>query len=183
MNVGVDTATNRWHAIGRAAWMRPPGYLPSHWHNKRGDAEENRQPLTESFERFIAAAVSLRDVAGAPGEPVHLFVERPLALRNPDTNIKLGLAAGALWGAHLRHDVFWWWVQIASWQRMVGVKSGTDKTPVIKAKSKAYAMERYGLADDLDEDHYDAANIGGWGEAELAKLPEPWTPGAAVTTG
>jgi hypothetical protein len=183
MVIGVDTATSRWHAIGRAAWMSPPGYLPSQWQRKRGDAEENRQSLCESFDAFLKAAVALNGALGGKDEPVHLFVEHPLALTNPKTNIALGLAAGGLWGQHLRYDVFWWWVQIASWQKMVGVKSGIDKTPVIKAKSRAYAIEHLGLADDLDEDHYDAANIGLWGERELSKLPDSWRPETVTAIG
>jgi hypothetical protein len=181
--VGVDTATSRWHAVGRAPWLPPPGYVASKWQNKRLASEQARQPLSETFERYIGATVGLVGLLGASDEKVHLFVERPLALGNPKTNIALGLAAGSLYGQHLRHDVYWWWVEITTWQVMVGVTPGKDKSATIKAKSKAWAIEHVGLADDLDEDHYDAACIGEWGGRELEKLPGPWRPEAIEERG
>lgn len=173
MVIGVDTASSRWHAIGRAPWL-PNGYLPSKWESKKGNADQNRKPLCESFDRFIDAAVGLVGMMGEPGEPVHLFVEHPLALMNPKTNLALGMAAGALWGCHLRHDVYWWWVEISSWQKMIGAATG--KSEERKAKARAFAIEALGLAEDLDEDHYDAACVGEWGAREIEKIPDAWRP-------
>lgn len=178
MVIGVDWKSASWHAVGLAPWT-PDGFMLSSHKAPRGTLDAKRQSLFAAFDSFLGAAVL---VSQSRQEPLHVFFEHPLALANGKTTLALGMAAGALWAAHLGHDLWWHWVEVSSWAAMVGVSLGKDNTAERKAKSRAYAVEHLALPPDLDEDHYDAANNGLWGRAELAKLPEAWKPEAVGVT-
>lgn len=167
MIVGVDTATNRWHAVGLRG--DPRRFMPSRCLAKTGSIDDKRQRLVEVFDAFLGAATT---VSG--DEPVHVFTEYPISLGNGETNVKLGLVAGALWAAHLRHDVWWHWINISTWQAWIGVSS-KDSSAQRKAQSRAFGIER-GMDEDLDEDHYDAGCIALKGAYDLAQMPDAWKP-------
>lgn len=171
MIVGVDTASKRWHAVGRAPWMPERGYMLSKAVKNNGQPMDRLQHLVETFDPFLGAALL---IAGSHDERLHVFCEWPVSSMNGKTNIALGMAAGALWTCHLRYDLWWHWVNISSWQSMVGIGS-KDSSAERKAKAKAHAIAA-GMAGDLEEDHYDAGCIALFGERELASLPEAWKP-------
>lgn len=180
MVIGVDHKSGSWHAAGRADLARQMSvpFMLSMAKATKGTLDDKRQLLTQRFESFLGAATTLAELRQ---EPLHLFVEHPLALANGKTTLALGMLAGSLWSAHLRYDLWWHWVQISSWQAMVGVTSG-DRTADRKAKARAFAIEA-GVPGDAEEDHCDAACMAVWGERELGALPDAWKPGDPAATG
>jgi hypothetical protein len=139
----------------------------------KGTPDYKRQQLAEKFRTTLENAEIL---ASIQDEPIHVFCEEPLALQNGKTTRLLGLAAGALWAQHLGMDVWWHWVDVATWQSMVGVKPN-DRTPDRKDKARQFVLVEYGeMAEDWEEDHCDAGCIAIYGERELAKLPDAWKP-------
>lgn len=73
--------------------------------------------------------------------------EEPLALKNGKTTRLLGLAAGAIWAAHLECDVFWLWTDVSQWRRAtVGNGNAT------KAQTRLWVEEQPAFADEHLED-------------------------------
>lgn len=169
--VGVDTASKRWHAVGRADWIVAPGYMLSKAIKNNGSPMDRLQHLVETFDPFLGVALMMSE---AHDEPLRVFCEWPVSSMNGKTNIALGMAAGSLWTCHLKYNLWWHWVNISTWQAMVGISS-KDSTAERKAKSKAFAIE-HGMASELEEDHYDAGCMAIFGEREIAALPESWQP-------
>jgi hypothetical protein len=100
-------------------------------------------------------------------EGSHIFCEEPLALTSGKTTRILGMVVGAIWSAHLSCSVFWHWVNVSTWQGMVGANTG--KSEQRKAKVQTWALE-HGADEGWDEDHYDAFCIGRYGMDELLKV-------------
>lgn len=57
----------------------------------------------------------------------HVFCEEPLALKNGETTRWLGLAAGAIWAAHTDCNFYWYWMNVSTWKREIGVGANTKK--------------------------------------------------------
>lgn len=141
---GVDTGSNRVHMVGldgtqEYIWVDP---------KKFPDPDDRRQDLyvwsVEAFSNIPTTSI--------------VACEEPLALQNGKTTRILGLAAGAIWAAHLQFDVFWTWVNVSTWKRETVGKANANKDQVIE-----WVKENMGL--DFDElgkkgeDFYDAAAI------------------------
>jgi len=91
----------------------------------------------------------------------HVFAEEPLALKNGKTTRLLGLAAGAIWAAHLRFSMFWYWVDVATWKsKTVGNGNAT--------KDEVQAFVRAHDIDYPEEDLFDAHCLMVYGERQLA---------------
>lgn len=48
-------------------------------------------------------------------------------MQNGSTTRLLGLAAGAIWAAHLEYDLFWHWMNVSTWKRELGLGGNTKK--------------------------------------------------------
>lgn len=114
MIVGMDT-----NSFGFAAHTDDSQYFVSNA-PKKVDVEERRvQTYRESKELFLDLLI------GTTTRESHVFCEEPLALKNGKTTRLLGLAAGAIWAAHVevcvtnRVDSYWHWVDVASWKKRI----------------------------------------------------------------
>lgn len=167
--IGVDTATDRWHAChGDGPGDFAECKLP---HSRKADKERwgnpdvRRHALCDSFRSYLWLVVN--------DQPARIFCEEPLALQNGKTTRLLGLAAGALWREHAFFDAYWFWTSNSTWGKYVGIK-GNMKSEERKAVAKAWAIER-GAPEDLDEDHYDAFCIRRHGIEVLSQVATPTT--------
>lgn len=122
--IGMDTSTKGFHWVstkplydgtevnGAATY----GFLTC-----KGETDERRAAL------FLGARSFFRSL---PEGGACVFCEEPLALQNGKTTRLLGLAAGAIWAAHLDFDVTWFWVDVASWKKMVVGKGNASKDQI-----------------------------------------------------
>lgn len=91
-----------------------------------GSPDERRIQLYRAAREFFA---TLPDGA-------HVFCEEPLALKNGETTRLLGLAAGAIWAAHVDFNFFWHWMNVSTWKKEIGISQNTKKEfvrPAIEA--------------------------------------------------
>jgi hypothetical protein len=157
MIVGVDSATNRVHAV----LLSNTGVLIGTWKSESKDEspDARRIHLCREFVRMLG--IWTRE----PG--THVFFEEPLALQNGKTTRLLGLAGGALWACQLGLDLFWHWVDVAAWKKTHLILTDYARRPEIrslpqkhrgKAAIRLWALE-HGAPNGWDEDHYDAFAI------------------------
>lgn len=145
--VGLDTAANRWHAVASNGMCGQCGPLKNKaWDNP----DARRQKLYNEARTFFAFLPN-----GS-----HIFCEEPLALQNGKTTRQLGLAAGAIWAAHMEYDLFWYWVNVESWKEKV-IGKGAASKQLIQEHLKKAGIEY------PEEDLYDAHAIRRYGEIEL----------------
>lgn len=144
---GLDTASDRMHLVFDDS--EEEGKASVH---VKGSTDERRAGLFE----FARASLGLLP-AGC-----HVFCEEPLALRNGKTTRVLGLAAGAIWAAHLEFDLYWHWVDVSSWKKAICGNGNLKKELCV-----AVLQERYGLEFD-EQDFYDA-----WALREYGKVALP----------
>lgn len=163
MVLGVDTASDRWHAILR----NPNGFVGAYQEKRRSKGTKTnpaeppdvrRMHLHNSFKYNLA-------VEWPTTATFHIFCEEPIALKNGKTTRLLGLAAGAIWAAHLDFDVFWHWVDIASWKKEICGNGGISPAGYV-----AWSLEHGGGQEDWDEDHHAANCLSLYGIEWLAKL-------------
>lgn len=81
-------------------------------------------------ERRITLFRGARDFFGTLPPGSWIFAEEPLALQNGKTTRLLGLAAGAIWAAHLDYDLYWSWCDVAHWKRAIVGKGNASKDEV-----------------------------------------------------
>lgn len=150
--VGLDTATNRWHAIANAATeLRPEHYCSKlkgvEWEKGDDAADRRRGYLVATWHQFVVQL------------PIGTIVlcEEPLALQNGKTTRLLSLACGALWSVtnHVRPDIDWRWADVSHWKRVVVGNGNADKL-----KIRDWVLVHAGNLDmtnwDQQEDLYDA---------------------------
>jgi hypothetical protein len=82
-----------------------------------GSADERRIQLFRAAHKFF----------GTIPDGAHIFCEEPLALQNGKTTRLLGLAAGAIWAAHLDYNFFWHWMDVSTWKKEIGVGRNLKK--------------------------------------------------------
>jgi hypothetical protein len=82
-----------------------------------GSPDERRAQL------FRAA----RDLFATLPDGAHVFCEEPLALKNGATTRWLGLAAGAIWAAHVDFNFYWYWINVSTWKKELGLGANTKK--------------------------------------------------------
>lgn len=155
--MGLDTSAKSWHAVVQTDGM--VGAFQEVRPDKNKDAEPvdvRRMHLHNSFKRHMA-------VDWPAG--MHIFCEEPLALKNGKTTRLLGLAAGAIWAAHLEFDVFWHWVDVASWKKDVCGNGNIDKAGI-----QLWSLENGDGDPAWDQDHHDANCLSIYGLEALAKL-------------
>lgn len=161
MIVGVDTASDRWHAVS----IRDGGEFFMKGEDKqKGSPDERRHALCRSFHDFLALLIDAGD-----GAAVHVFCEEPLALQNGKTTRLLGLVGGALWAQHLELDLMWHWTSNSAWNSWAGIKQSL-KTAERKRLAREFAVLNLGPYQghhQWDEDHFDAACIALHGRHQL----------------
>lgn len=100
-----------------------------------------------------------------------MFVEEPLILsKNPATTRKLALIAGALWAMSIEFDLFWHWVDVASWKKEVVGKGNVNKVQVrewVQDTAKMMRPEERLAAYDATPDLYDAHCLAVYGTRAL----------------
>lgn len=151
--LGLDTASDRWHAVLRDNAHPKPitsfqEVRPSKGKNKE-EPDVRRRHLHDAFRRTLAFDLP---------ERIHIFCEEPLALKNGKTTRLLGLAAGAIQAAHYDFDVFWHWVDVASWKKDVCGNGNIDKAGIT-----AFSLAELNGHEDWDEDHHDANCLADYG--------------------
>lgn len=159
MIVGLDTASNRWHAVTSEGTVgfcselknkewdcqvkKPPKKKPvgvdkddhRRAHDEyqaalRESLDKKRKELARTFGGWLART------ALTSGDPIHIYCEEPLALQNPATTRVLSLAAGALFdearvvAEMLGHEVTWVWIDVAHWKRVVVGNGNADKDKI-----------------------------------------------------
>lgn len=145
---GLDTASDRFHLIYDDDQGEDRFFV-----RVTGDPDDRRRMLHENA---LAAFGSLP--AGC-----HVFCEEPLALKNGKTTRVLGLAAGAIWAAHLEFDLFWHWVDVSSWKKAICGNGNLKKDLVV-----AVLQDRHGLSFD-EPDFYDAWALREYGRGALPR--------------
>jgi len=152
---GLDTASNRCHLYVHG-WSQP------WWTRVFIGMKEvpNPDARRHTLYREAKAAFALLP-AGA-----HIFCEEPLALKNGRTTRMLGLAAGAIWAAHLDCDLFWHWVDVSHWKKAIVGNGNADKQQV-----RDWVQQNLGehWEQPEDADFYDAACLCAYGESVLGK--------------
>lgn len=145
--VGVDTSSQR-------LAVSLPG-AKTFVHDAIGSPDKRRIELYRAAEQCFSKLPAKSLIA----------CEEPLSLSNGKTTRLLGLAAGAIWAAHLDCDVFWLWVDVSHWRKAtVGNGNAT------KAMTRLWAEEHEDFAvEDLSSfleypDLWDAWCIRKYGE-------------------
>jgi hypothetical protein len=146
---GLDTASDRWHVCSTST---KEGLRNAHFRSAVKNTDERRMELYDSARSFFIRLSHMH-----PG--AHLFCEEPLALRNGKTTRVLSLAAGAIWAAHHDLDIYWFWVDVAHWKKVV-VGNGNANKDTIREWCEAnpgFAHQALGAGElERDPDFYDA---------------------------
>lgn len=140
---GLDTAGNRFHLV------RSSGELIEASITKGGPDERRAYLHRQARSAFSTLPKGAR-----------VFCEEPISLQNGETTRILGLAAGAIWAAHLYYDLFWFWVNISTWKREVIGKGNASKADV------AAYWNKQGIYCE-SQDEYDARTIARYGEKAI----------------
>jgi hypothetical protein len=123
--IGLDTSTKGFHWVATKPLYDGSGDGDAQTYGFCGmagmDADERRQILFTTARQFFRSL---------PEGGAFVFCEEPLALQNGKTTRLLGLAAGAIWAAHLDFDVTWFWVDVASWKKDVVGKGNASKEQI-----------------------------------------------------
>lgn len=176
MNVGIDTSSSLFAAVLEQEGPTGPIAVET-FHAKSDNPDLRRIELYRYAQSFFERLEKQGDV--------WVFCEEPLALaKNGKTTRLLGLAAGAIWAAHVAFDITWMWVDAAAWKgRESGIGLADWKRAAGTRKDKA-GVEAWGLAEaayhglpigvSLDmkktPDLYDAWAILQWGQRRRASL-------------
>lgn len=149
---GMDTASNRLHAIWTTGTSLAHPVELSVGPLKATNPDVRRASLYDAASGYFSKLPN----------GTHVFCEEPLALRNGKTTRLLCLAAGAVWAAHLSFDLYWHWVDVATWKKEAVGNGNADK-PTVKEW-----CEKMGYFSDV-EDLNDAFAINRYGAKALAK--------------
>lgn len=124
----------------------------------KGKRADDRFPmLTELWERWVTHLKPDED---------YVYVEKPVYTGNPGSTIVQSYAIGAILSALMRHDIPHSLVDNTVWKKALLGGGGANKD-----KIRAWVVARFGLADDLLQDIYDAVAIAEWGAQRLRKEP------------
>lgn len=129
MLIGLDTASDRWHAVcddGEVGFCSQLKGKAWKHEDPRIQADMRRRELCRTFEGFLMELTAQRSA-----DEITVYCEEPLALqKNGKTTRVLGLAAGALWQVGQDVGVNWEWVDIAHWKRVVVGNGNADKAKI-----------------------------------------------------
>lgn len=168
MIIGVDTASDRWHASIRysdGANEVFKAHYPTKGESRHWSADERRQRIVEDFRTFLRQEVAM---VTSFGEEIHLFCEESQAFgKNGKTTRLLNMATGALWTVGLEFDMFWHWVGSSQWKALVGTSG--KKTAVAVPLERDWAIEHGAHASWEDHDHYVAFILAEYGERALVE--------------
>lgn len=176
--VGLDTASDRWHAITRPT----PG-------NKLIGVDTETCHATPDYKKKAHVAYKDPDVrraelANAFGVflmwlPVgtHVFCEEPLALKNGKTTRLLALSAGSLWAmAAVRGDLIWHWVDVSHWKRVIVGNGNANKDKIRASVLERKKMSKKLIAAyDAEPDYWDADCLADYGLQALQEGVLPAT--------
>lgn len=181
--IGIDTKTRAFHWV--ASQSIPAGRYG--WVSSEKDVELARHEL------FVGSARLLRGLALDQRE-VHVFCEEPLVLQNGKTSRLLAMAAAAVQAgfflaAEVNPNMWWYWVDAASWKRSVLGRGAPPQEYVgdtarsrvkdwirdqVDAMSAFSAWRSEAQVDydtmRMERDLYDAWCLKAYGLRELAKL-------------
>lgn len=153
--VGIDTSSRgvAWAALTVNGALQATGAM----------VDDDANPDVRRITLFFSTRRFLRDLPDGS----HVFCEEPLALKNGKTTRLLGLAAGAIWAASLERDLYWHWVDVASWKKAIVGHGNATKEQV-----RAWAVERHGatVANVPVPDVYDALAVAHYGLAVVDSL-------------
>ena len=150
--IGLDTATDRWHAFSWDPKYRMHCHLTGkQWQNP----DDRRHALYLSAQTYFARLPAATLVV----------CEEPLGIsKNGKTTRLLGMAAGAIWAAHLHTRVFWVWADIAAWKKQVigngnAAKDDIREWAIPLLGPNDHAADNY----DSEPDYYDAMGLAVYG--------------------
>jgi hypothetical protein len=154
--VGLDTASNRWHAVGQDDLV---GYCSElkgvAWTRGRDAPDRRRSEMTRAFRGWLHLSLTGAD-------RLEIWCEEPLALQNGKTTRLLSLAAGALWDvADPVTRISWEWVDVSHWKAVIVGNGNADKERI-----RAFVLDRDPdlVRWDDEPDLYDAYCLRLYGE-------------------
>lgn len=171
--VGLDSAANRWHMVANRLISRGRGHQRFHTMQSGPLEGKDWKDADARRQRLLEDAVSAFEWLP---EGTHIFCEEPIAGKNGKTTRLLGLAAGVLWaaanipvlwpsGETKPRDLWWHWVDIAHWKKIVVGNGNADKDMIalhVQMQGRSYE----------EQDHYDADCLCQFGEQWLQQHAE-----------
>ena len=159
--IGLDTDSFGVHAVCLGAEFADQQCIWT-FRSRMQDADARRIDACHQFQLF----------AKAIPEGVHIFCEEPLALKNGKTTRLLGLMAGALWGQVVGHNLWWHWVDVATWKKEVVGKGNVSKEQIQEFVREH--LRRVGIPDEYEQvpDLFDAHCLAMYGRRQSAHLKE-----------
>lgn len=130
MVIGLDTRSSALHAVSTRPIPGGPGgetFYAIDRETKSRDKDLERTNLWMAARLLFQQA---EDVGKESHRAVHVFCEEPLALKNGKTTRLLGLAAGAIWAAHMEFNIWWHWVDVVSWKKEVVGRGNASKDDI-----------------------------------------------------
>jgi len=118
-------------------------------------------------DRFLSLVEDILKVTRNHDRPPladYVYIERPFVGPNRKAAIDMGMVVGALRGALVRADIPHSLIDPSVWKTNT---MGTSN--VSKEEIKQWAMVRFELPGNLEQDHYDAACIAAYGMQVLGK--------------
>ena len=153
--MGLDTASSRLHYFctfplaGEGEGTQYGGFHAADKTSK----DEQRQELYEMAHRLFGV---LHETGSEEHKKCHIFCEEPLALKNGKTTRLLALAAGAIWAANLDYNIWWHWVDVASWKKAIVGRGNASKEDVANYCWGNPAFQHEVKDPHIDQDIYDA---------------------------
>jgi Holliday junction resolvasome RuvABC endonuclease subunit len=89
-----------------------------------------KRPELNADERRHALFTSARQAFALLPAGTLLVCEEPITGKSGKTTRLLGLAAGAIWAAHLDFQIFWAWGDIAAWKKLIVGNGNADKAAI-----------------------------------------------------
>jgi Holliday junction resolvasome RuvABC endonuclease subunit len=115
--VGLDHDSHGFYAVCLGGDATHPWFV---YRSKAPDADTRRIQICQEAWLFFASLP----------ERSWIFAEEPLALQNGKTTRVLCLAAGALWAQTMGFNVFWTWVDSATWKREIVGTGAASKAQI-----------------------------------------------------
>ncbi len=149
---GVDADTFK-IVVARINEDGPDYFLLDGGKGKRAD---DRFPfLVELWEQWVSRYCQSGD---------YVYVEKPVYTGNPGSTIVQSYIIGAILSALQRHGIANSLVDNTVWKKALLGGGGANKD-----KIRAWVVARFGIADGLLQDIYDAIAIAEWGAQRLGK--------------
>lgn len=145
--IGLDCSSRGIHA---AILSMPNEKLNKLWCIKstKKDVDERLFDLINGFEEFAATL----------GKKYIAAIEKPIYIQNTLATLGVAQVVAGVKLTLQNNGIFFFNVGNTSWKKTVVGKGNVGKKEI-----KAFAIKRWDLTDDLDQDYYDAVCISAWG--------------------